>query len=157
GGKSWRRKAHVVRGVGHPLDQPAQGRRPRRCPAALGGLLPPPVGPGGHPVSEHPPGNTGPLSPLPRHLDQVCDRFEAACQAAGTAGPLPHVEDYLRAASGREPAALVVELIALEAAYRRLRGDSPDPAEYRQRFPALDEQALAHALAASRAPPDAPQ
>jgi WD40 repeat protein/tRNA A-37 threonylcarbamoyl transferase component Bud32 len=94
--------------------------------------------------------------PLLRHLNQVCDSFEAACLAAGAAGPLPRVEDYLGGAPGLEPIALVVELIALEAAYRRLRGESPDPAGYRQRFPALDEQALAHALAASRAPPAAP-
>jgi serine/threonine-protein kinase len=94
--------------------------------------------------------------PLLRHLDQVCDRFEAACRAAGAAGPLPHVEDYLGGAPGPQPDALVVELIALEAAYRRRRGESPDPATYRQRFPALDPQTLAQALAASPVPADGP-
>src|SRR5262249_49490549 len=73
---------------------------------------PRPVGPGGDPMSDHTPGSTGPLPPpLLRHLDQVCDNFEAACQAAGAAGPLPRVEDYLGAAPDTDRAALAVELI----------------------------------------------
>src|SRR5262249_24546156 len=60
-----------------------------------------------------------------------------------------------------EWAALLPELIALEVAYRRRWGEDPRAEDYRQRFPAVEPQRLAQALAA-RPPagtdqPSAPQ
>jgi len=105
-------------------------------------------------VSEHPLGSTDLFAPpLPLHLDQVCDRFEEDCKKAGAASPLPRVEDYLGETPEPERRALILELIALEVAYRRRRGESLQLAEYQQRFPALDARALNHAIGASPAPP----
>ncbi len=47
-------RAHGPRRFGHALDRPAQGRRPRRRRAPLGGLLPPPRRPGPRPPPRHP-------------------------------------------------------------------------------------------------------
>ena len=90
-----------------------------------------------------------PLSQAQR-LNAVCDRFERAWQA----GPRPRIEDYLAEAAGPERAALLRELVPLEAEYRRRRGEEPRPEDYRTRFPALDTDWLAHALAATPAPVD---
>jgi serine/threonine protein kinase len=103
-------------------------------------------------MNEHSNSRTGPPPPLPRHLDQLCDRFEAAWKVAGAAGAGPRVEDYLGGLAGHEREALLPELVALEAAYRRLRGEAPSEDEYRLRFPDLGPAALAHALGAPTAP-----
>jgi WD40 repeat protein len=95
---------------------------------------------------EQPPTSTSPL--LPRYLDQVCDRFETAWRAAGANGTPPRIEDYLEGVAEPELPVLLLELIALDAAYRKRRGESPSEDEYRARFPALDSTALAQALAA---------
>jgi WD40 repeat protein len=97
-------------------------------------------------MSEQTPPSTGPL--LPRYLDQVCDRFEAAWRAAGASGTLPRIEDYLEGVAELEQAVLLPELIALDAAYRKLRGEVPQEDNYRAVSPALDRGALAQALAA---------
>jgi WD40 repeat protein len=83
-----------------------------------------------------------------RHVDQVCDRFEAAWQA----GQQPQLEDYLQAAAtAAERGLLLRELILLEADYRHRAGRALQPQEYLQRFPELDPAWLAQALAAAPA------
>jgi WD40 repeat protein len=85
-------------------------------------------------------------------VDEACDRFEAACQKAGLSGPLPAIEAYLPHLADPERVALVQELIPLDLHYRRQRGETPRPEEYRGRFPDLDAQWLAAAVAESQAP-----
>jgi WD40 repeat protein/serine/threonine protein kinase len=83
-------------------------------------------------------------------LDEACDRFEAACQQAGSSAPLPRIEDYLANLAGPERLALVEELIPLDMHYRRQRGEMFRPEEYGSRFPDLDSQWLAGAVEASQ-------
>jgi hypothetical protein len=45
-------------------------------------------------MKELPP-DSGTLPPLPAHLDQICDRFEAAWNAALVGGPQPRLEAFL--------------------------------------------------------------
>jgi hypothetical protein len=70
------------------------------------------------------------------HIDAICDRFEAALK-----DPQPPARPSIEAAllGARDEAerrALFVELLALEVAYLRKRGQAPDPAAYVARFPA---------------------
>lgn len=105
-------------------------------------------------MSEQPPTTTGPSRPpLPRHLDQICDHFEVAWRAAGASSTPPRIEAYLQLVSQPEQANLLPELIALDAAYRRLRGEAPHEDDYRALFPDIDPEALAQALALAPAPP----
>jgi tRNA A-37 threonylcarbamoyl transferase component Bud32/thiol-disulfide isomerase/thioredoxin len=93
--------------------------------------------------------STTPLPPLTPQLDEVCDRFEAAWKRADSSGaPPPRAEDYLGAASGPARLALLHELVALEVAYRRRRGEEPRAEEFWKRFPDLDAARLAGELAA---------
>jgi WD40 repeat protein/serine/threonine protein kinase len=78
------------------------------------------------------------LPVLPAHLDPPCDRFEAACKAARPDDPLPRPEDYLGETPLPDRLLLLRELVALEVAYGRRRGEVLSIAEYRQRFPDLD-------------------
>jgi WD40 repeat protein len=80
-------------------------------------------------------------------VDEACDRFEAACKAADPACRLPRVEDFLADTPAPQRSPLLCELIALEAFYRRLAGDDPQPEEYAARFPGLDSGWLAGAVA----------
>jgi WD40 repeat protein len=70
-----------------------------------------------------------------RRLDQVCDRFEAAWRSG--MGPRP--EDFLAGWEGAERAALLRELVPLDADYRRGRGEPVSPADYLARFPELGD------------------
>jgi WD40 repeat protein/serine/threonine protein kinase len=84
-----------------------------------------------------------PLAPtvpaaVTRHVDQVCDRFEAACKA----GQRPRIEDYLGATPELERPVLLRELLKVEVAYRQRAGENPRPDDYRQRFLSLDVAAL---------------
>jgi tetratricopeptide (TPR) repeat protein len=73
------------------------------------------------------------LSPAAaRHIDQTCDRFEAAWKA----GPRPDPADFLDAAGEPERSALLRQLLLLDWDYRRRAGDDPSPTEYHARFPA---------------------
>ncbi|MDB5308358.1 MAG: serine/threonine protein kinase, partial [Gemmataceae bacterium] len=65
--------------------------------------------------------------------DEACDRLEAAWRAGGQ----PRVEDLLTGFDGPARAALIAELLHLEVAYRRQRGETPTPDEYSDRFPGL--------------------
>lgn len=60
-----------------------------------------------------------------RWVDEVCDRFEAACQQ----GSWPRIEGYLDGCPHEARDALVFELIQIEEHYRR--------EDYRKRFPDL--------------------
>jgi WD40 repeat protein len=82
-------------------------------------------------------------------VDQVCDAFEAACQA----GAHPVIEDYLQTLTEGERTVLVRELILLDAHYRRAAGDSPRATDYLARFPTLDPTWVEEALAAEAARP----
>jgi WD40 repeat protein/serine/threonine protein kinase len=75
--------------------------------------------------------------------DVTCERFEAAW----VAGQRPRIEDYLGSLPDPDRAALLCELIALEAAQRRRLGEQPRPEDYRDRFPTLDSAWLAVAVA----------
>jgi serine/threonine-protein kinase len=88
-------------------------------------------------------------APLLQLVNKVCDRFEAAWAAGGR----PRLEDYLGGTLGWAQAALLPELLALELAYRRARGEAPTPEEYQARFP---EHAPLVAAAFAEAPPAAP-
>src|SRR5262249_55457070 len=61
-----------------------------------------------------------------RRVDEVCDRFEAACRE----GRWPRIEDYLDQCPDEARGALLHELVQLDEYYRR--------EDYRKRFPELD-------------------
>ncbi len=73
---------------------------------------------------------TLPLS-LARQVNSACDRFEAAWGA----GQRPRIEDSLAALPELSHRKLLFELMALELAYRKRRGETPTREEYRERFP----------------------
>ncbi len=87
------------------------------------------------------PWTTSALLPLSqaRHVDQVCDQFEAAWNA----GQRPHIQDYLNNTPEAEQAALARELIALDLENRCRAGENPNPEDYQQWFPLLAREWLA--------------
>ena len=66
-----------------------------------------------------------------RNADQVCDCFEAAWRS----GQRPQIETFLDDASEPTRTVLLRELVGLEVAYRRMRGESPRLSEYRAQVP----------------------
>jgi WD40 repeat protein len=93
-------------------------------------------------VTEHPsPANGDPTPDFARRLDHACNRFEAAWRDGR-----PRLEDFLAGWEGPERAALLAELAALDADYRRARGECPRPEDYLSRFPDLDPARLADAF-----------
>jgi WD40 repeat protein/serine/threonine protein kinase len=95
-------------------------------------------------MSAQPHGGDISLPPtLGSQADVTCERFEAAWLA----GQRPRIEDYLGSLPEPDRAALLCELIALEAAQRRRCGEQPRPEDYRDRFPTLDPAWLAVAVA----------
>jgi serine/threonine-protein kinase len=73
---------------------------------------------------------------LARHIDRLCNRFEAAWQA----GKRPRIEDYLTDVPEPDRPPLLGELLALELTYRRRAGEPLSPDDYRSRFPQRGEQ-----------------
>ena len=67
-------------------------------------------------------------------VDEACDRFEAAWRA----GDRPLIEDFLRTMTDSDRPALLRYLVHLELDYRRGLAESPEPSEYRRRFPGYD-------------------
>lgn len=68
---------------------------------------------------------------LAQRLDQACDSFEAAWKS----GARPTIGEYLVQFSQAHQLTAFAELLALEVAYRALRGESPTPEEYFMAFP----------------------
>jgi serine/threonine protein kinase len=81
------------------------------------------------------------------HVDEVCDRFETAWQAAG-AGQAPRLEEFLGDAPDPTRAALLRELIRVDVHHRCRRGEAPSPGDYGERFPSLAPAWLAEVTAA---------
>jgi hypothetical protein len=54
------------------------------------------------------------------------------------AGHRPAIEDYLADLPEPERAALLRELVPVDADYRRWHGEDPQPHKYHARFPSLD-------------------
>ncbi|MBI1918237.1 MAG: protein kinase [Planctomycetes bacterium] len=77
------------------------------------------------------------ITQLPSPLDEIRARLEIAWQAASPGGTLPRIEDHLVGLSDTDRLALLRELVAVEVAYRRQRGEQPRAEEYRARFPEL--------------------
>jgi len=65
------------------------------------------------------------------HVDQICDRFEAAWEAGGT----PDLAEYLEGVDDRKRPVLFFELLAVELGRRARRWQRPEPGEYLTRFP----------------------
>lgn len=80
---------------------------------------------------------------LEGRVDMLCDRFEAAWRA----GQCPRLEDYLAEMGAAGAGDLLAELIPLDIAYRRRRGEEPNAADYQGRFPGLDPAWLARITA----------
>jgi serine/threonine protein kinase len=83
------------------------------------------------------------LPPLPRHLDQVCDRFETAWKQVLAGGPRPRLQDFLAGSSAPQQQILLLELLTVESGYRRQLGERPAQAEYQRRFPEVPAAWLA--------------
>src|SRR5262245_56275834 len=123
-------------------------QQPRRAGAAAAAD---PADPGerGGPLSEPvpPEDETTPLPlPLARRVDEVCCRFEAAWKAAWSGGEAPRLEAYLAEVEGPARAALLGELLKVEAHHRRRAGEEPRGDDYRGRLGDLDPDWLATVL-----------
>ena len=68
---------------------------------------------------------------LARQVDRVCTQFEVAWKDGGR----PRIEDYLGGAAEPERAALLRELVLLDAHYRRGQDERPAAGDYEARFP----------------------
>ena len=84
---------------------------------------------------------------LTRHVDQLCDAFEAAWKKAGSSPQRPRIEDFICRTPEPERSALLQELVLLEVYYRRQRGESVRYEDYGMRFPLLDVVWLAGVVA----------
>jgi serine/threonine protein kinase len=90
------------------------------------------------------------LSPAEaRHIDQTCDRFEAAWKA----GPRPDPAAFLAGAAGPARSALLRQLLLLDWDYRRRAGDDPRTGDYLARFP--DDGAVVECVGRELAEPAA--
>ena len=78
-----------------------------------------------------------------RRIDQLSDEFEAAW----IAGSPPKLDDYLLGASDGLRRELAAEVIPIDVIYRRQRGEHPDPDDYVNRLPDLDENWLREIIA----------
>jgi eukaryotic-like serine/threonine-protein kinase len=88
-----------------------------------------------------------------RKADQVCDCFEAAWRT----GERPDIQDFLKDASEPSQTLILRELIGLEVAYRRIRGESPRLCEFRGRFPDRESGWLKRAMEGSGGALDLPR
>jgi WD40 repeat protein len=80
--------------------------------------------------------------------DQICDCFEATWRT----GRRPSIEDFLEHVSEPSRTVLLRELIALDAAYRRLECESPSLSDYRTRFPDRESAWIAGAMDSAAQP-----
>jgi WD40 repeat protein/tRNA A-37 threonylcarbamoyl transferase component Bud32 len=72
-----------------------------------------------------------PFEDRPRFIDESCDRYEDEWRA----GRAPRIEDYLGELEGETRLALWLELVMLDQDLRRVRGESPTLADYRESCP----------------------
>jgi formylglycine-generating enzyme required for sulfatase activity len=86
-----------------------------------------------------------PLNPLSqaRHIDRICDRFEAAWNA----GLRPKIEEFLKDTPAGVQADLLPELVILDLQCRRQVGETPRPEDYLTRLPTLDRDWLVQQIA----------
>jgi hypothetical protein len=82
-----------------------------------------------------------------RQIDAACQRFEQAWKAAAGPDGWPRIEDHLPGPAEAVYPALLLELVRLDLYYRRRAGEGPRPADYQARFPTLDRERIARALA----------
>ncbi|HLJ96108.1 MAG TPA: protein kinase [Gemmataceae bacterium] len=83
-----------------------------------------------------------------RRADQICDGFEAAWNSVGTTGQRPRIEDFVADVPEADRSALLRELILVEIELRCRAGDTfPRLEEYQARFPVLESEWLAAAMA----------
>ncbi|HEV2969415.1 MAG TPA: protein kinase [Pirellulales bacterium] len=80
-----------------------------------------------------------------RHVDRLCDAFEAAW----IAGPQPKIDDHLLGTSDGLRRELVRELIQIDLFYRRQRGENPQPSDYQEPYPDIDVGWLKLVIAAA--------
>jgi WD40 repeat protein len=85
-----------------------------------------------------------------RRRHPVCDRFEADCGAGGR----PDLQAYLGEVPEPERASVLPDLVALDIASRRRRGETPRPEDYLGRFPSLGAAWVGGLLGAAVAGPD---
>jgi hypothetical protein len=78
-------------------------------------------------------------------VEEQCKRFEAAWKAWHS-GLRPALEDILQAVTGPARPVLLCELLRLDLAYRRQRGEDVTPGDYLARFPG-DEDLIRRVLA----------
>ena len=71
-------------------------------------------------------------------IDQICDGFETVWKSERR----PSIEGFLEGTAGLGCQLLLRELVLLDVQYRRRKGEFPRVAEYRNRFPDLDESWL---------------
>ena len=76
--------------------------------------------------------NTLPLS-VQLQLEEVCNRFEAAWQAAPSPVAARPIEEYIQSAAEPARPALFRELLRLDVVYRRRHGEQPVLADYAAR------------------------
>src|SRR5262249_52430512 len=82
------------------------------------------------------------LAATPSPLDEIRARLEIAWQAASPSGTLPRIEDQLVGLSEADRQVLLPELVALEVASRRPRGEQARAEEYRARLRELSSDWL---------------
>jgi WD40 repeat protein len=85
---------------------------------------------------------------LAQRLDAVCNEFETAWRGEAQ----PRIEDFLSAGAEPDRPSLLRELIQLDLFHRRRRGLECRLEDYRDRFPDLDADWLARALARPSGP-----
>jgi serine/threonine-protein kinase len=92
--------------------------------------------------------STGEGAGSPAHrLDRACNRFEEAWKA----GTPPDIDLAAEGWEGDERRDLLLELVCLDALYRRKAGLACTPADYARRYPQLDTASLEQALSDSAA------
>jgi serine/threonine protein kinase len=82
-----------------------------------------------------------------QRVDAACYRFERAWRS----GQRPRLEEYVAEFTPEERAALLRELVPLDADCRRRSGETPQRDDYLRRFPALDPDCLAEVAASAAA------
>jgi WD40 repeat protein/tRNA A-37 threonylcarbamoyl transferase component Bud32 len=97
-------------------------------------------------MSKDPLETTGPSADS---VELILERFQNAWTDSEPSTPRPRIEDYLQDAPEALRPVLLPELIALEIAHRKGRGESPEPNEYLQRFPTLPSDVLARIFEAA--------